>query len=190
MTREDVIAIEDYARDRKTHKARVLEIKKNRRLEVGPVCSFYFENFDTIWSQVHEMLYIERGGEAQIADELAAYGTLIPQGSELVTTVMFEIDEPQRRQTFLSKLGGVEETAFLRFAGETVAGKPEEDVDRTTAAGKASSVQFIHFPMTEAQVQAFKEPGQEVVIGFSHPQYAHMAVMPEAVRAALAEDLD
>lgn len=190
MTRDDLIDVEDYARDRKAHKARILEIKKNRRMEVGPVCCFYFENFDTIWSQVHEMLFIERGGEEQIADELAAYGTLIPKGAELVATVMFEIDDPQRRQTFLSKLGGVEETAFLRLGGETVSGRPEEDVDRTTAAGKASSVQFIHFPMTGAQARAFKEAGQEVVIGFTHPQYAHMAVMPEAVRAALAEDLD
>ena len=190
LTRDDIIPIEDYARDRKAHKARVLEIKKNRRIEVGPVCCFYFENRDTVWSQIHEMLYIERGGEEQIADELAAYGTLIPQGRELVATVMFEIDEPQRRRTFLAKLGGVEETAFLRFAGDTVKGRPEEDVDRTTADGKASSVQFIHFPMTAAQAEAFKQEGQEIVIGFEHPHYGHMTVMPEPVRAALAADLD
>ena len=74
--------------------------------------------------------------------------------------------------------------------GEKIAGVPEADVDRTTAAGKASAVQFIHFPFTDAQVEKFRTSGSEVVIGFDHPQYSHMAVMPEAVRAALAQDFD
>ena len=87
-------------------------------------------------------------------------------------------------------LGGVEETAVIVFAGETVKGVPEADVDRTTAAGKASSVQFIHFPFTRAQVDKFRAPGTEVMVGFKHPAYAHLAVLPEETRAALAEDFD
>ena len=162
--------------------------KKWRRLEVGPVASFLFESYDTMWLQVQEMLYIERGGEAQIADELDAYNPLIPQGNELVATVMFEIDEPQRRKSFLDRLGGVEKTAFLSFAGETVDGRPEGDVDRTTADGKASAVQFLHFRFTPEQIAKFRTPETQIVLGFRHPAYAHMAVMPEAVRAALAED--
>jgi hypothetical protein len=143
-----------------------------------------------MWNQIHEMLFIEKGGEAQIADELSAYNPLIPKGRELVATVMFEIDDPVRRGALLAKLGGVEQTAFIRIGGETINGVPEEDVDRTSAAGKASSVQFIHFPFTDEQVAAFRGAGTEIVLGFSHPEYAHMAVLPAPVRQALAGDFD
>jgi hypothetical protein len=189
ITRADILPVEVYAEQREAQRARVLAVKKNRHLEVGPVCSFYFESYDTMWHQIHEMLYIERGGEAQIADELAAYNPLVPKGDELVATVMFEIDEPDRRAALLAKLGGIEEAAFLRVADETAQGVAETDLDRTTAQGKASSVQFIHFPLTPAQIALFKTPGAEVIVGFTHPAYGHMASLPEAVRAALATDL-
>jgi hypothetical protein len=190
ITHDDILPMERYASERKERRARLVDVKKNRRVEVGPDCTFYFESYETMWHQVHEMLFIEKGGEAQIPDELAAYNPLIPKGRELVATVMFEIDDPARRQALLAKLGGVEETAFLQFSGETVIGRPEEDVDRTSAAGKASSVQFIHFPLSAEQAAGFKAPDAQVVLGFRHPNYGHMAVLPEATRAALAEDLE
>jgi hypothetical protein len=190
ITRDDIMAMDDYADVRRERRGEAVALKRNRRMEVGPVAAFYFENYATMWHQVHEMLHIERGGEEQIADELAAYNPLIPQGRELVATVMFEIDDEARRRTFLGKLGGIEETAFLRFGDEKVTGVPEADVDRTTADGKASAVQFIHFPFTDEQIGKFRAAGTEVIIGFDHPQYSHMAVMPDAVRTALAEDFD
>ena len=188
ITRADLMPVDVYAKVRKERRQALLEKKKSRRLEVGPVASFLFESYDSMWLQVQEMLYIERGGDAQIDDELAAYNPLIPQGDELVATVLFEIDEPKRRQSFLGRLGGVEKTAFLSFAGETVDGRPETDVDRTTADGKASAVQFLHFRFTPAQIAKFRTAGTQIVLGFRHPAYAHMAVMPEAVREALAGD--
>ena len=188
ITRDDIVPIDAYAADRKKIKARIVETKKYRRLEVGPVATFYFENYETMWLQVHEMLYIERGGEEQIQDELSAYNPLIPNGEELVATIMFEIDDPIRRQSFLAKLGGVEETVFIRIGEHEVRGVPEADVDRTTAAGKASSVQFVHFPFSAEAMEAFRSPGVQVVVGFTHPEYAHMTVMPEAVREALSAD--
>lgn len=190
ITRDDIMSIEQYGRERPERRRQLIAVKKHRRMEVGPVCTFYFENFETMWNQVHEMLYIEKGGEAQIADELAAYNPLIPKRAELVATIMFEIDDPLRRKNFLQRLGGVEETAFIKIGDMTVNGVPEDDVDRTSADGKASSVQFIHFPFTEAQADAFKTPGAQVVLGFGHDEYSHMAVMPEAVRAALADDFE
>lgn len=190
ISRSDLISFEAYRAIRKEKRAELVAKKRHRRMEVGPVATFHFENFETMWLQIQEMLYIEKGGEAQIDDELRAFAPLIPNGHELVATVMFEIDEPVRRKNFLSQLGGIEETAFLRFAGETVKGVAEADVDRTNAAGKASSVQFIHFPFTAAQVATFRRPDTETVLGFSHPAYGHMSVMPEATRAALAGDLD
>jgi len=190
ITRDDIISMEVYGRERKERRAKLVSLKQHRRMEVGPVCTFHFENYETMWHQVHEMLFIEKGGDAQVPDELAAYNPLVPKGRELVATVMFEIDEPQWRETFLAKLGGVEETATLQFGDETVTGRAEEDVDRTTAAGKASAVQFIHFPFTAEQADKFKAPGMQVIVGFQHPAYRHMAVMPEATRAALSEDLN
>ncbi len=189
LTRADILPVEQYAKERREHRRRVGEIKRNRRVEVGPFCTFYFENYDTMWHQVHEMLYIERGGEAQIADELAAYNPLIPQGDALVATVMFEIDDPVQREKALARLGGVEHRMYLAFAGERVQGIADPTRENSTPDGKASSVQFVTFPFTPAQKAAFRQPGQQVVVGIDHANYGHMAVMPEAVRAALAEDL-
>ena len=190
LTEKDILPMREYLPRRKEERRRVLELKRRRRVEVGPVATFYFENRETMWLQIQEMLYIEKAGPEQIPDELAAYNPLIPNGSELIATVMFEIDDPIRRKNFLARLGGVENTIFLDFEGETVVAAPEQDVDRTTAEGKASSVQFVHFPFTPDQIAKFRAPGTRVVVGFKHPSYAHMAVMPEEVRAALAEDFD
>ena len=190
ITPADLMPVAEYAKVRATRRQALVAQKQNRRLEVGPVATFHFENYDSMWLQVQEMLYIEKGGEAQIADELGAYNPLIPKGRELVATVLFEIDDPQRRRTFLARLGGVEETAFIRIGDEAVKGIPEADVDRTSGAGKASAVQFVHFPFTPAQIARFRASGAQIVVGFSHPAYGHMVVMPEAVRAALAEDFD
>lgn len=184
----DILPAADYARDRKEHRRRVAERKRNRRIEVGPYVTFYFECYETMWLQVQEMVYIEKGGEAQVPDELAAYNPLVPKGDELVATFMIEIDDPVRRARILGGLGGIADAAFLRVAGETIRARAEADQDRTTADGKASSVQFVHFPFTPAQIATFSKPGSAVVIGFDHPQYGHMAVMPDAVRTELAKD--
>ncbi len=188
LTRDNIMPMTEYAKIRKERRREIVAAKRDRRMEIGPVAVIHFESCDSMWQQVHEMLFIEKGGEEQISDELAAFNPLIPKGQELVCTVMFEIDEPARRKAFLSKLGGVEEVMTIEFAGETVMGVPEEDVDRTTADGKASSVQFLHFPFSAAQIAAFREPGTQVLVGFKHPEYAHLAVMPEATRDALAQD--
>ena len=141
-----------------------------------------------MWWQIQEMLFIEKGGDAQLADELAAYNPLIPKGRELVCTVMFEIDDEKRRRAFLGRLGGVEDTMFIRIGEMEIPGAPEADVDRTNADGKASSVQFIHFPFTEAQIKLFCAPNAQILIGFSQSAYGHLAVMPEEMRQALSQD--
>jgi hypothetical protein len=189
LTRADILPVEQYARDRREHRHRIGEIKRNRRVEVGPFCTFYFENFDTMWHQVHEMLYIERGGETQIAEELAAYNPLVPQGDELVATVMIEIEDAAQREKALSRLGGIENRMFLSIGGERVAGIADPTRENTSPEGKASSVQFLRFPLTARQKAAFRAPGAQVLVGIDHSNYGHMAMMPEPVRAALAGDL-
>lgn len=188
ITDADILPWPDYAAKRREERARVGALKRDRRVDVGPYVTFYFESYDTMWLQVQEMLHIEKGGAAQLVDELAAYNPLIPNGQELVATFMIEIDEPARRARVLGSLGGIEEAAFLRIGADTIAATPEADQDRTTADGKASSVQFVHFPLTPAQIAAFRAPGAEVTLGLRHANYSHMAVLPDATRAALAGD--
>lgn len=190
LTAADILPWAEYAKGRAEHRKRITAIKRHRRVEVGPYVTFYFENFDTMWLQVQEMLHIERGGEAQLVDELAAYNPLIPKGKELIATFMIEIDDALRRARVLAQLGGIEETAFIEAGGERIAGKAEEDQDRTSEEGKASSVQFVHFLFSDAQIAAFREPNARVILGLSHPNYSHMAVLSEATRAALAGDFD
>ena len=141
-----------------------------------------------MWLQVQEMLYIEKGGVDQVADELEAYNPLIPKGNELVATFMIEIDDPEKRKRMLSRLGGIEATAFIQIGMEKIPCRAEEDQDRTSADGKASSVQFVHFPFTRAQIEAFRQSGAPVIVGLSHENYGHMAVLPEPVRAEMAKD--
>ena len=188
ITRADIMALSDYAKVRAERRKSIAEAKRSRRLHVGPYATFYFESFETMLHQVHEMLAIEKGGDAQLQDELAAYNPLVPKGSELVATVMFEIPDAEERKIVLAKLGGVENTFVLDVAGDRIEGVPEEDVDRTNAAGKASSVQFVHFPFTAEQIRRFKAPGTRVAIAIEHPAYSHRAEMSEAVRKSLAGD--
>lgn len=190
ITAADIIPAADYARRRKELRAEIVALKRQRRLSIGPYATLHFESFDTMRMQVQEMLHIEKGGAEQLPGELAAYNPLVPNGHELVATVLFEIDDPAHRAAFLATLGGIEETAFIDVGGSRIAGVAEADQDRSTAEGKASAVQFIHYPFKPAEIAAFKEAGAKVVIGFDHPAYAHMTVMPKAVRAALARDFD
>ncbi len=190
IARADIMDMETYGEIRRARRREVGAIKKTRRVEVGPFATFYFENYDTMWYQIHEMLYIEKGGEAQIADELGAYNPMIPNGGELVATLMFEIEDEDRRARELGRLGGVEGSVSLSVGGETIGAIAERDVERTKPDGRTSSVHFLHFPFTPAQVAGFSTQRARVVLAIGHENYAHMAVLPESVRAALAADFD
>lgn len=190
ITRADIMPMAEYAGVRKQRRAEASAIKRNRRVEVGPYATFYFENYDTMWIQIHEMLHIEKGGEEQLAGELAAYNPLVPNGRELVATLMFEIPDEVRRDRELRQLGGVEDTITLKVGEETIGAVPETDVERTKSDGKASSVHFLHFPFSAAQVAGFRDPSVEVLIAIGHSNYGHLAVMPAEARKALAADFD
>ena len=188
FTRDDIMPMEEYAKIRAERRKALVTVKKNRRIPIGPHATFYFENHETMWQQIHEMLFIEKGGEAQIADELAAYNPLIPNGRELVATLMFEIDNETLRRSLLARLGGVEETAFIKFGDREIVAKAEEDVDRTTADGKASSVQFLHFNFSDDDAATFKAFNGDVMLGIRHENYAHMTLLPKATKSALEAD--
>ena len=188
ITPADILAPAEYDQQRKALKANLIPMKKLRRIEVGPFATFYFENYATMWLQVQEMLRIEKGGEAQIDGELAAYNPLIPQGDELIATLMLEIEDEKRRNSTLLTLGGIEETVFLEIGGDVVRATPTEYDDRTTADGKTSSVHWLRFKLTAGQIAHFRNGMERVVLGVSHSNYGHMAVLATETRDALARD--
>jgi len=184
----DLMSDNEFAKVRRERRAALLPVKRLRRVALGPYCTFYFESYETMLFQVQEMLLIERGGAEQIPDELAAYNPLIPNGAELVATVMFEIDDTVRREAVLARLGGVEDLFFVQVGGERVLGLPEGDVERTREDGKTSSVHFLRFPMKPELVARFRDPATEILIGCAHERYNHLAGLSPASRAELARD--
>ena len=188
ITPADILPYATYAKERKERRAAIAALKKDRRVAVGPHATFYFENYDTMFQQIHEMLHIEKGGDEQVADELRAYNPLIPQGNELVATVMFEIEDPVRRDAFLRQITWVEKHLYIDVGGEQVMGEAELDVERTKADGKTSSVHFVHFRFTPEQIAKFRDPAVPVMAVVGHENYHHMAMLPPATRQALAKD--
>ena len=178
IEKKDLIPLNAYIKNRKDIRKKLVEFKKNRRLPLGPHATFYFENFDTMLAQVQEMLYIEKGGEEQLKDELVAYNPLIPKGKELVATLMFEIDNPVLRSDFLGKVGGIEETVYIKILNEKIKASPENDIDRTSSEGKASSVQFIHFNFSDEQIDKFKDLKNEVLLTIDHDLYKYTTSIP------------
>ena len=188
IQKSDIMPLDAYIKNRKELRKNIVNFKKNRRVALGPYATFYFESYETMLAQVQEMLYIEKGGDEQLHDELIAYNPLIPNGKELTATLMFEIDNPISRAAFLGKVGGIEEMVFMKINGETVKAVPEEDVDRTSAEGKASSVQFIHFNFTDEQIQKFKLSNVNIELGVDHREYSHTTKLSKENIASLSAD--
>ena len=188
IQKSDIMPLDSYIKVRKELRKNIVDFKKNRRVSLGPYATFYFESYETMLAQVQEMLYIEKGGDEQLQDELIAYNPLIPNGKELTATLMFEIDNPISRAAFLGKVGGIEEMVFMKINGETVKAVPEEDVDRTSAEGKASSVQFIHFNFNDDQIQKFKSNKSEIELGIDHKEYSHTTKLSEENISSLVAD--
>ena len=188
IQKSDIMPLDAYIKDRKEIRKNIVNFKKNRRVALGPYATFYFESYETMVAQVQEMLYIEKGGDEQLHDELIAYNPLIPNGKELTATLMFEIDNPITRAAFLGKVGGIEEMVFMKINGETVKAVPEEDVDRTSAEGKASSVQFIHFNFTDEQIEKFRSNDVDIELGMDHKEYSHTTKLSKENISSLSAD--
>ena len=188
ILKEDIMPLDVYIKNRKELRKNIVNFKKDRRIALGPYATFYFESYETMLAQVQEMLYIEKGGDEQLRDELVAYNPLIPNGKELTATLMFEIDNPVSRAAFLGKVGGIEQMVFMKLNGETIKAVPEEDVDRTSTEGKASSVQFVHFNFTDEQIQKFKSNAIDVELGMDHKEYSHTTKLSKENIASLSAD--
>ena len=190
IQKEDIMPLEIYTIQRKELRKKIVDFKKNRRIPLGPYATFYFESYETMLAQVQEMLYIEKGGDEQVKDELIAYNPLVPNGKELTATLMFEIDNPVSRAAFLGKVGGIEEKVYMKINGELIKAVPEEDVDRTSAEGKASSVQFIHFKFNDDQIKKFKSNSSQIELGIDHEEYSHSTKLNELTINSLISDFN
>jgi len=188
VSKNDLLSLDSYSSQRKKLRKDLIEFKKDRRVHLGPYATFYFECYETILGQIQEMLFIEKGGEEQLKDELIAYNPLIPKGKELVSTLMFEIDNPLSRAEFLNKVGGIEKKVYIKINEEKVNSMPEQDVDRTSSDGKASSVQFIHFHFSDKQIEKFKDLNNTVSISIEHDLYNHSTKISDETRKALIKD--
>ena len=188
IEKQDLIPLDIYTKNRKQIRKDIVEFKKDRRIALGPYATFYFESFETMLAQVQEMLFIEKGGDEQLNDELIAYNPLVPNGKELTATLMFEIDNPISRAAFLGKVGGIEEKVFMKIDDAVIKAVPEEDVDRTSAEGKASSVQFIHFKFSDNQITKMKSGKTDVQLGIEHKEYTHITKLTEVNIKSLSAD--
>ncbi len=190
IQKNDIMPLDIYTKQRKQLRKNIVEFKKNRRISLGPYATFYFECYETMLAQVQEMLYIEKGGDEQLKDELLAYNPLIPNGKELIATLMFEIDNPVSRATFLGKVGGIEENVFMKIGAEKIKAIPEMDVDRTSANGKASSVQFVHFKFNDEQIKKFTSDSLQIELGIDHKEYSHTTKLTDITVKSLSTDFN
>ena len=188
IEKSDILPRDEYKSKRKSLREKMVLRKKFRRVDIGPYVTMYFENKDTIVHQINEMVYIEDGGEEQINDEILAYKSLVPNGRELVATVMIEIDSPLKRADFLAKMGGFEEQIYIKIHDTTIKGKAELDGDRTTADGKASSVQFVHFEFDDKEIEFVKNNIEKVSITIDHENYRHSAMLNNDTIKELIKD--
>ena len=186
----DLMSLERYSRERPDFRARVIAHKRNRQLNVGPNTMWLFEDRLTVQYQVQEMLRTERIFEAEgIAEELAAYNPLIPDGSNWKVTFLIEYTDPEVRRVQLEKLRGVEDRCWVQVAGfERVFAIADEDMERENEV-KTSAVHFLRFELSEAMSAKLKG-GAALSVGIDHPNYQHqIAPAPENVRASLIADL-
>jgi hypothetical protein len=190
IKRDSLMTLETYARERSSFRAKVLEHKKKRTVQLGEHLTLQFEDELTIRYQVQEMLRIERIFEDQgIQGELDAYNPLIPDGSNWKATMLIEYPEEEERRRMLAILKGLERRVWVQIEEcERVLAFADEDLERENEE-KTSSVHFLRFELTAAMRERLRR-GARVTVGVDHPQYRAVAELQPEVRAALAADLN
>jgi len=191
LTRDNLISLERYAEERPAFRQKVIEHKRNRRLDLGTNAALYFEDFLTMQYQVQEMLRIERIFEADgINEELSAYNPLIPDGSNWKATFMIEFPEVEERRAMLSQLRGVENRVYVQVADfDRVLAIADEDLERSDD-DKTSAVHFLRFELPAEQVTALKG-GASLVAGIDHENYrVEVSPVADNIRQSLIADFD
>lgn len=189
ITTADIMPLDQYELIRADKKQEAIERKKLTRLAVGPYATVLFENWDSMWLQIQEMLRIEKGGDEQLVDELAAYDPMVPKGNELTATIFFEIADAARRDAFLRTIGGIEDHISIQVGGHLIPARAEGDTERTRASdNKASAVHFFHFDFTPDAIAAWKSGEGSALLVIDHPNYGHAALISPDSRAFLGRE--
>jgi len=188
LKREDLYSLEQYSEQRPAFRTQVLAHKKDRRINVGPNLSLYFEDRLTVQYQIQEMLRIEKIFEADgIEDELGAYNPLIPDGHNLKCTAMLEFTNVDQRRERLAQLVGIEHLVWLLVEGyPKVFAISNEDLERSTDE-KTSAVHFMRFELTSEMIAALRD-NASLVFGTDHAGYPYTAEVSAASRNALIQD--
>src|SRR5512146_1520653 len=190
ISRDSLLTLEAYAKQRAEFRARVIAHKKHRTVRLGEHVTLIFEDELTVRYQIQEMLRIEKTfEEAGIQDELDAYNPLVPDGTNLKATMLIEYEDADVRKDALSKLKGIEDRVWLRVGDQApVFAIADEDLDRETEQ-KTSSVHFLRFELSPTMIAGFKGDAN-VALGVDHPEYkAQIASLPAPLREALKADL-
>jgi hypothetical protein len=189
ITADDLMPLSQYELIRKDKKQDAIARKQFTRVSVGPNATALFETWDSMWLQIQEMLRIEKGGEEQVPDELAAYDPMVPKGGELTCTLLFEVNDPVRRDAFLRTIGGVEDCISLNVGPYQIKARQEGDVERTRESdGKASAVHFFHFDFPAGAIEAWKSGEGSAMLVIDHPEYGHAALISADARAYLGRE--
>ena len=190
ISRDSLMTLEAYSRERSKFREKVLAHKKHRTLGVGPNVTLVLEDELTMRYQVQEMLRVERIFEEEgIQDELDAYNPLVPDGSNWKATMLIEYPDVEERRRMLPKLIGLEDKVWVRVEGSpAVYAIADEDLERENDE-KTSSVHFLRFELDDA-MKARLRAGAALSVGVEHPNYsARIAEVSDAVRASLIGDL-
>ena len=194
LTSADILPLQIYEKIRPSKKQEILLLKEARRIAVGPDVTFYFENTQTIWWQIQEMLRIEKGGTEQIADELVAYNPLIPvkceKGYEISATMMIEIDDPLRRQAVLKQLFGIDQHIMFELPNSTIPAFCIDSTDERNRESdkKTSAVHFLKWLVPADRVSAFLS--EDVYITINHSYYSFKAIVPLLLRDSFKADFE
>ncbi len=189
VKREDILNLYEYEKVRPQKVKEIIEIKKKRRIQVGDMVTLVFENYDTVWFQIQEMIRAERMvDEKDIQFEIDTYNELIPEENQISATMFIEIPDPQERRKILPKLVGIHENVLLHIGNSyTVRAEADEKSKMDYEEGKASVVHFLKWTLTPEQVEAFKK--SPVKIEINHENYKALAVLPEDLKNQLAREL-
>ena len=190
ITRDSLMSLEQYARERPAFRARVLAHKRNRSLALGDHLTLIFEDELTIRYQIQEMLRIEKIFEENgINGELDAYNPLVPDGSNFKATMLIEYPDVEERRRMLARLKGIEDRIWVRVEGcEPVRAIADEDLERENEE-KTSAVHFLRFELT-AEMKSRLKQGAALAVGTDHPNYAaEVPAVPENLRQSLLADL-
>lgn len=191
LKREDLMPLEQYARERAEFRKRAVRHKEKRKVYIGPNATLFFEDHLTMQYQVQEVLRTEKLFEPhEIEDELSAYNPLIPDGTNLKATFMLEYDDREERQRKLAQFVGIEDTVWVRIGDyDKVYAIADEDMERDTAE-RTSSVHFLRFEFDEAMIADARQ-GAPIGIGIDFDAYSHeVDPLPEETREALARDFE